>query len=35
MVFKKDPMKLKKKNTKYKIHTIHKDIKKLKYVKNY
>ena len=30
MVFKKDPMKLKKK---YKIHTIHKDIKKLKYVK--
>ena len=32
MVFKKDPEKLKKK---YKIHTIHKDIKKLKYVKNY
>ena len=32
MVFKKDPTKLKKKNTKYKIHTIHKDIKKLKYV---
>ena len=34
MVFKKDPKKLKK-NTTYKIHTIHKDIKKLKYVKNY
>ena len=36
MVFKKDLIKSKKKiqNTKYKIHTIRKDIKNLKYVKS-
>ena len=37
MVFKKDLIKFKKeiKIKKYKIHTIHKDIKNLKYVKKY